>query len=234
VEPIIGPYDEETMNRALEQYPVGWLDVPLRQIVKAEWNYKNEDQELGEKLTNQIAHNGQLENVIVRMIEVHPNGSPSGVTFEMVNGNHRYDSFEELDMPVIHVYNLGFVELDVAQRIAIETNETRFSTNPDRFLKIVQSLLNRYSVDVLSQTMPMNEAALRNIQALQQSYQRPPVEENLGPIPSRQHHVSFVLQQESYDLWLEWRNANTEPGQTDTVAFLKLLSLGIVREGIEE
>ena len=62
-------------------YKMGFIEIPTDKLVKADWNYKTEDQEKQEKLKENIKRNGQIENIIIRELE-------TGF-FEVVNGNHR-------------------------------------------------------------------------------------------------------------------------------------------------
>jgi ParB-like chromosome segregation protein Spo0J len=61
-----------------------FVDIPLDLLVPADWNYKTDDEYRQEKLKNNIKRNGQVENIIVRLL--------STGFYEIVNGNHRYQA----------------------------------------------------------------------------------------------------------------------------------------------
>ena len=130
-----------------------YMVVPVDRIVKAEWNYKQEDAKQRDKLINNMQRNGQVENTIVRELE--------DGTMEMVNGNHRLDVFNELGMTEILVYNLGKnVPDEMAFKIAIETNETRFKSDPNRMAQVVDSIIDEFGKGDLLETLPFNEAQI--------------------------------------------------------------------------
>lgn len=96
--------------------------VRVSKLRKAPWNYKEEDEELSEKLLNAIKRSGQTVNIIVREIK---DGN-----YEVVDGNHRVDVFQKLDLDEVYAVNLGRVSVAEAKRQAVEVNETKFTINP--------------------------------------------------------------------------------------------------------
>lgn len=120
--------------------------IPLDQCVKADWNYKEDDQAKTEKLAANIKRNGQVENVLVRKLE-------TGF-YEIVNGNHRFDAMQMVGAKNIIAYDLGEIPLSAAKRIAIETNETRFASDHLKLAEIISELGEEYSLPDLEMTMP--------------------------------------------------------------------------------
>ncbi|GAB1371190.1 hypothetical protein MASR1M45_12520 [Candidatus Kapaibacterium sp.] len=57
---------------------------PREILIKASWNYKEEDEFTTNKLVNNMKKNGQIENIHVRKLQ-------TGY-YEVVNGNHRLDA----------------------------------------------------------------------------------------------------------------------------------------------
>jgi ParB-like chromosome segregation protein Spo0J len=47
----------------------GFCELNISQLVKADWNYKVDNEALAEKLANNIKRNGQIENIIVRELD---------------------------------------------------------------------------------------------------------------------------------------------------------------------
>lgn len=75
----------------------GFTDIEVSKLVKAVWNYKEEDEKQTQKLIENFKRNGQVENIQIRELD---NGS-----YEVVNGNHRLDVMNELKMKKCHVFN---------------------------------------------------------------------------------------------------------------------------------
>lgn len=113
--------------------------VPTAKLRKAPWNYKVDDPEKAKKLTANIERNGQVENLIVRPIA-------RGV-FEVINGNHRLDSLMLLGIKEAVVYNTGKISDAAARRLAIETNETKFDTDPLRLADLLGDIVAEFSDD---------------------------------------------------------------------------------------
>lgn len=132
----------------LDRYEV----VDIERLVPADWNYKGEDVEIGEKLANNLKRNGQIENIIVRELETG--------ALEVVNGNHRYFAMKTLGAPRIFACNLGRISTEEAIRIAIETNETKFPTDNVKLGTLVKELAGQWTFEQLAQTMPYNEKTL--------------------------------------------------------------------------
>lgn len=129
--------------------------LPVGKLVKADWNYKEEDEQLTAKLVENIKRNGQIENVIVRELD-------TGF-FEIVNGNHRYDAMKAIGSHEVVVCNLGTITLLQAQRVAIETNETKFTTNTARLATILADIAKEYDLEDLAGSMPYSEERLKEL-----------------------------------------------------------------------
>lgn len=133
-----------------------WMSIELGKLVKAEWNYKDDDAERAQKLTANIRKNGQVENIIVRELD---NGA-----YEVVNGNHRIDTFRELGTKKVVCFNMGRdVSLASAQRLAVETNETKFERDEMRLAEVLSNIVVEFDLDDLDTTMPFDEGELRDM-----------------------------------------------------------------------
>lgn len=127
----------------------GFCSIPIEKLVKADWNYKTNNDTLSEKLTNNIKRNGQIENIIVRQLD-------TGF-FEVVNGNHRLDVLKSIEYENVHCYNLGSISESQAKRIAIETNETKFESDDLLLSKILDELKDDFNIDDLLMTIPFEK-----------------------------------------------------------------------------
>jgi hypothetical protein len=136
------------LNGMIERFKQ--IDIDL--LVKADWNYKEEDADLQIKLENNIKRNGQIENIIVRLLD-------TGF-YEVVNGNHRYDAFKKLGFKKIICCDLGKISRDEAVLQAVATNETKFKTIESILYERIKELGESYSLKELSDVLPYDEKML--------------------------------------------------------------------------
>lgn len=133
----------------------GWNNIEIKKLVKADWNYKEENQILTEKLLTNFKRNGQIESIIVRELD-------TGF-FEVVNGNHRLDVMKMLEYKTAHCYNFGKITQLQASRVAIETNETKFATDPLKLSNLIQEITKEYTLEDIEKTMPYDIKDLENM-----------------------------------------------------------------------
>ena len=133
----------------------GFTDIEVSKLIKADWNYKEEDENQTLKLIENFKRNGQVENIQIRELE---NGK-----YEVVNGNHRLDVMNEIKMKECHVFNYGKISLADAQRIAIETNEIRFQTNAFKLGELIKDMTGTFSLDEMAKTMPFTSDEMGNM-----------------------------------------------------------------------
>jgi len=141
----------------LKQLPGKFMSIPLVNLVHAGWNYKENDDVLNEKLKNNLVKNGQIENLVVREISSTNDFENS---YEVVNGNHRLTALLELEFPEAYCYNLGEISDNLAKRIAIELNETRFASDTMKLSELLQDISNEFGREDLLNTMPYDEHEL--------------------------------------------------------------------------
>lgn len=158
---IVPAFTEE----ALAAFPEGERNnyrnlkiMPMALLVKADWNYKEEDEEMSVKLRNNLKRNGQIENIHVRWLE-------TGFV-EVVNGNHRYDQMAALGRETVLVYDHGKCTKEEAVRKCIETNETFFKTDEIKLAGLLKNLVDTTGMQDLIETLPYNEEELTNYSKL--------------------------------------------------------------------
>lgn len=132
--------------------------IDITKLVKAPWNYKEEDDFMSKQLVGNLKQNGQVENILVRELD---DGQ-----FEVVNGNHRYDAMKELGFEVVMTYNLGKISLAAAKRIAVATNETKFKSDPYKFAQLMNELQTEFSIESLQEDMPFSANEIENFKQL--------------------------------------------------------------------
>tara|TARA_R100000995_G_C3471544_1_gene118574 strand:+ start:420 stop:1064 length:645 start_codon:yes stop_codon:yes gene_type:complete len=136
----------------------GFLDIEVSKLVKADWNYKEENEQQTENLLNNFKRNGQIENILIRELD-------TGF-YEVVNGNHRLDVMKILKMKKAHAYNCGKIGLAEAQRLAIETNETKFESDSIKMAELISTLTKEFPADELAKTMPYSEEQIQKMTEL--------------------------------------------------------------------
>jgi hypothetical protein len=131
-----------------------YREIKITNLVKADWNYKKNDEHKKEKLKENIKRNGQIENIIIRSLD-------TGF-YEVVNGNHRFEALKELGMETAICYDLGNISQRAAMRIAIETNETKFDTDQVSLAELIKEIVEEFPIDELELTMPYSDQDLEN------------------------------------------------------------------------
>ena len=124
-------------------------------LVEADWNYKDDDELIGEKLRNNMKRIGQVENIQLRLLN-------TGY-YEVINGSHRLKEGDNLGKQFYIAYDHGPISLAEAQRIATETNETRFKSNFEKLSKILNDLKIEFPEDDLLSTMPFSQDDFNNL-----------------------------------------------------------------------
>ena len=136
----------------------GFIDIEVSKLVKADWNYKEENEQQTENLLNNFKRNGQIENILIRELD-------TGY-FELVNGNHRLDVMKILKTKKAHAYNCGKIGLAEAQRLAIETNETKFESDSIKMAELISTLTKEFPAEELAKTMPYSEEQIQKMTEL--------------------------------------------------------------------
>lgn len=173
----------------------GWTDLPITKLVQADWNYKEDDEQQDAKLLANLKRNGQVETIIVRE---HPKRRGY---FEVVNGNHRQRLFKEAGIEVVHVFNMGKVSDAAAQRVAIETNETRFETNDLRLAGLLDGLAEEFGKEDLVGTMPYDDTTLDEFSDLLKFEWPKPSKGPKAPGDGT-HRLGFDLTEEQWNTWV--------------------------------
>jgi hypothetical protein len=132
--------------------------MPLRQLVKADWNYKKEDEARSAKLVANLKRNGQVETLLVRDL--------SNGTKEVVNGNHRLDALMVLGVKSAAVCDLGKISKAEAMRLAVETNETKFETDYVKLSELFKEIKLEFNEEDLLSTLPFDQRELSDIEQI--------------------------------------------------------------------
>lgn len=182
-------------------YKLGFIEIPIDKLVKADWNYKTEDPNKQEKLKENIKRNGQIENIIIRELE-------TGF-YEVVNGNHRLSVLKALNIEKAYSYNLGKISQAQAIRIAIETNETKFDTDSIALAERVKELTEEFDLKDLINTLPYSETEIDNFSKLTDFDWNMYETEDLSDTFSDTKYdktINVKVTNETYKRWLELKD----------------------------
>ena len=182
-------------------YKLGFIEIPTDKLVKADWNYKTEDPNKQEKLKENIKRNGQIENIIIRELE-------TGF-YEVVNGNHRLSVLKALNIEKAYSYNLGKISQAQANRIAIETNETKFDTDSIALAERVKELTEEFDLKDLINTLPYSETEIDNFSKLTDFDWNMYETEDLSDTFSDTKYdktINVKVTNETYKRWLELKD----------------------------
>lgn len=175
--------------------------IEIEKLVKADWNYKDENQEMAAKLAENIKRNGQIENILVRLLD-------TGF-YEVVNGNHRLDALKAIGATKVMCYDLGAITAQQAYRIAIETNETKFNTDIVKLAGLVSEIANGTSMEDLVATMPFTTAEVENFIGMASfsfdKYKEGENSESGADASSGSPRISFIASPEVQGAWREWQ-----------------------------
>lgn len=131
--------------------------IKVKDLNKAEWNYKEDDAEMGMKLVHNIKRNG----ILVPSIVYNDDGK-----LTVIDGNHRLDAYRYLEILQVPCVNLGEISLNEARRIAIEINETKFDADRLKLAEALHDIKLEFDEDDLKLTLPFGNDELEQFEAL--------------------------------------------------------------------
>lgn len=174
--------------------------IDISRCVKADWNYKDDNEELTTKLMENIKRNGQVENLLVRTLD-------TGF-LEVVNGNHRYEALKRLGAKQVMVYDLGEITNAEAYRIAVETNETKFATDQVKLADLIKDMTQQFSTEDLVATMPYSSEQLGNFISMTDfdwdNYNQPTEHSATEDDPDKDSALHIKLTPRERDRWDAW------------------------------
>lgn len=133
---------------------VNYKLIPFELLVKADWNYKIDNDKLKEKLIQNLKRNGQVVNTLVRELD-------TGY-YEVIDGNHRYDAFADMKVDFVLCFDFGHISNAQAKRIAIEINETKFEADTIKLAETIKDITAEFSLEEIVVSMPFTMPELEN------------------------------------------------------------------------
>tara|TARA_R100000734_G_scaffold19098_2_gene18077 strand:+ start:333 stop:986 length:654 start_codon:yes stop_codon:yes gene_type:complete len=216
---------------AKKKHKLGYLDIDVNQLVKADWNYKEDDKELSKKLKKNIEEEGIIQNLIVREL---------GDKYEVVNGNHRLDVMNDLGITKVHVYNYGKISKNKAMEVAIKTNETAFKTNALKLGETFSELTKEYDIDYLADSLPFKKQEITNmIELLEFDWTKFDDDDELDleePDPFN-HTIKLKVTKEVYENWINLKKRmfeiNGYDNDSKVIEFAIIEALNIPLESLK-
>lgn len=98
--------------------------VSILSVVPNKWNFNEQDERTFNSLKQSLTRFGKVYPVIVR--ELKPG------YYELIDGEHRWKSFKELNMDLIPIKNLGKVSDAIAVELMTILNKTRGNPNMEK------------------------------------------------------------------------------------------------------
>lgn len=213
----------------LEQ--LGYKLMPIDKLVKAHWNYKEEEDKKSEKLLNNFKRNGQLENILVRLLD-------TGY-YEVVNGNHRLDVMNTLGYDNVVVMDLGEITQQEAIRKAIETNETKFVSDTIKLAELLGELTEEFGQEEIVNSLPYNEDELNNF-ANMLSFDWEQFEGDgslLDKGDSFDKEIKLNVTEETYNVWIKLKEKlaklNGYDNESKVFEFAVIEALNIPDESLQ-
>lgn len=200
---------DEYENNNYSNYKIIDLDL----IIEANWNYKKENEELENKLTENIKRNGLIENLHIRKLE-------TGF-YECINGNHRLKALKGIGRKYAIVYDHGEISLSEAQIIALETNETKFVSDDLKLAKIIKNISENTDIDSLISSLPFSDTDIKHYLELIDFEFDQYVKSNIEDVAINDTHlITFELNNEEFEIW---KNALNESGLSEKEFILSKL-----------
>lgn len=153
--------------------------IPVASLRTAPWNYKKTEgpkvELMKSKLREALRKRGQIVTMAVRILD-----KEAGI-YEVVDGNHRLEVFQERDVEQAACVDLGEISQAEAELISLELNELDFEPDNVRLGILFKHILSELPIADLSRTIPYEPVEIQNhIKALDfdwknfQSQQPPP------------------------------------------------------------
>ncbi len=169
----------------------------LSNLILADWNYKEDDEAMKNKLKAGIKQNGFLMNLVIRK---------KGDKFEVVDGNHRLVALQEIGYKDVQVCDVGEVTQEQAYMISLALNETSFDNNEWLLNTLMKDLSKEYSVENLEQVLPYSTDTIENmISAADIDFDNliNPAEENKEEIEGF-NTITLQLKDGAFETWNKW------------------------------
>lgn len=181
------------------EYLGNYMLIPMDLLQPLEWNYKQEDQDMSQKLRANMSRIGQVENIHVREL--------SNGYFEVINGDHRHVELVKMGKQFVAAYNHGDIPYHEAVRRALETNETKWQPNHFKLSNLIEELVQEVDIPQLEITLPYDQNEIDSmVETARKQFDRPGAGETTPDDSDPTHKtVSFTIPRTVYEDWLAAR-----------------------------
>lgn len=170
--------------------------VAIARLVKAPWNYKEDDDDKKQKLIASLKRNNQIVNLNVRELD-------TGF-LEVIDGNHRLDALLELGATKAVIYDHGKISLAEAQRKSLEINENQFDPDPIKKANLLAELSLTYPVAELAEALPYTEEEITD-QIEMSTFDFSQFGDAKAPEKGEEFETIILsLNDKVYEMWMTW------------------------------
>jgi ParB family chromosome partitioning protein len=151
------------------------MTVPVDKVKPNAWNPNEQTPFMRSKLQKSLQQHGYVSEVVTREL-------PDG-TYEILDGEHRYDEARKLGATTILINNLGTVPDDDARLVTMAANEIHGSRNPVKLSIILNDLRLEPEWGDIKDGLPFNDVELNTLLSIKADAPPPPefTSEGAGP-----------------------------------------------------
>jgi len=129
-------------KQTIRQVKTKW--IPVKWIEVGDWNPNEQDAETFNQLCESLREIGWVEDVLV-IPKVDENGDVVKDRYVLAHGHHKFEAARLLGMEKVGCKDLGAeIDLDVAKALSVRMNVLRGKMNPEKFVRLYQSLTSKY------------------------------------------------------------------------------------------
>lgn len=136
--------------------------IPIDRIRPNPWNPNVMDAEMMEKEKASITEYGMIVPILVRQVGVN--------IWEIIDGEHRYETCKLLGHKEILCVDLGLMSDQKAKKLTIIANDLRGQSDPNKLNQLVEDLAKNESIEDLAKLLPQSQAELESMIAALKPY----------------------------------------------------------------